>query len=226
MSSACHVEQPPQSAPGFPEYSSADSVVDVFESSAKARWAEDAANLSDLAPQGDLASLGLGGFSPVGLIQNSLEFLHQAGLPWWGSIVVCTVALRMLMFPLAVKMQANAARMNNIRPEADKLTAKAREHKQAGNDLLAAQVSIELMQLYRKHNCHPLKMVIMPLVQLPVFVSFFIALRRMAYAPVESMKVGGLWWFTDLTIPDPFFILPVLGAVSFMAILEVSVLYW
>ena len=47
-----------------------------------------------------------------------------------------------------------------------------------------------------------------------VFCSMFFALRGMANAPVESMKVGGLSWFTDLTIADPYFLLPVITAGS------------
>ena len=44
----------------------------------------------------------------------------------------------------------------------------------------------------------------------------------MAYAPVESMKAGGMLWFTDLTIPDPFYILPIVNSALFLTSLEVS----
>jgi membrane protein insertase Oxa1/YidC/SpoIIIJ len=49
----------------------------------------------------------------------------------------------------------------------------------------------------------------MPLVQAPIFISFFFGIRKMAELPVGSMKAGGALWFTDLTIPDPLYILPV-----------------
>ena len=70
-----------------------------------------------------------GGYGPVGLLQSSLEYLHvQAHLPWWLAIVACTVALRVLMFPLIVRVQANAARLNNIQPQTEKLMEKIKRY--------------------------------------------------------------------------------------------------
>ena len=44
----------------------------------------------------------------------------------------------------------------------------------------------------------------------------------MANLPVESMKVGGLLWFPDLTIADPYFILPILCSASMLLTIEVG----
>ena len=44
----------------------------------------------------------------------------------------------------------------------------------------------------------------------------------MATLPVESMKTGGALWFTDLTLPDPFYMLPIASCVSFIATIEVN----
>ena len=211
---------------------------DAFESSANAKWAADASIavdtstdapssvsqvLSDLPVQGDFASLGLGGHSPIGLLQTCLEYLHvQAHLPWWLAIVSSTLVLRMLLFPLAVKMQANAARLNNMRPEMEKLMKKMQRYKREGNETMAGQTTAELLALYRENNCNPMKAMIMPFLQIPVFLSFFVAIRRMAAVPVESMKSGGLYWFTDLTLPDPYYALPFMACFSFMITIEVS----
>lgn len=225
VSAVVHVDyrgSPPDTAPGFPTSDTAGTLSDAFQTSAKANWAADAALSGELAPQGDLVSIGLGGYSPVGLVQTSLDYLHQLGLPWWGAILVCTVVLRAALFPMVVKLQSNAARLNNIRPEMDRIMLRVKQHKEVGNTILAAQAMAEMMQLYQKNNCHPFKMMIMPFLQLPIFITFFMALRGMASAPVESMKYGGMLWFTDLTVPDPYFLLPVMGCLSFLAILEVS----
>lgn len=57
--------------------------------------------------------------------------------------------------------------------------------------------------------------------QAPVFISFFIALRKMAYLPVPSLQTGGLLWFPDLTAADPFYILPLTVTGTMFFILEV-----
>ncbi|XP_003383873.1 PREDICTED: mitochondrial inner membrane protein OXA1L-like [Amphimedon queenslandica] len=206
----------------------------ITETSARAKWAADASSIEEplttpidiagtLPPQGELASIGLGGYTPVGLVQNCLDWIHlNTGLPWWASIVVGTVILRSLMLPLVIKLQVNAARLNQIRPETDVIMARMKEYQQMGNTILAAQENARLLMLYRKHNCNPVKMMIMPFLQFPVFISFFIALRRMAQAPIESMKDGGLFWFTDLTLPDPYYILPITSSLLFMANIELG----
>lgn len=58
--------------------------------------------------------------------------------------------------------------------------------------------------------------------QTPVFISFFIALRKMAYLPVPSMQTGGMLWFADLTASDPFYILPLAVTGTMFFILEVK----
>lgn len=52
-------------------------------------------------------------------------------------------------------------------------------------------------------------------------LSTFLAIRGMAKLPVESMSTGGALWFTDLTVVDPFFILPVLATASILTIIHV-----
>ncbi|KAE8279239.1 Mitochondrial inner membrane protein OXA1L Hsa OXA1Hs Oxidase assembly 1-like protein [Larimichthys crocea] len=69
------------------------------------------------ATETSLAELGLGAYTPVGLIQNMLEFMHvDLGLPWWGAIVVGTVLARLAVFPVIVKGQREAAKLNNVCP--------------------------------------------------------------------------------------------------------------
>ena len=63
---------------------------------------------------------------------------------------------------------------------------------------------------------------IIPVVQIPIFISFFIGLRRMANLPIESMKTGGLLWFPDLTLSDPYFLLPILSSALMLLTIEVG----
>ena len=104
------------------------------------------------------ASLGLGGNSPIGLVQQVMEYMHVgAGLPWWATIVTTTLLFRTLMMPLVIRGQANAAKLNNIKPELDELTQKLREVANQQDNMKKAEASRNLQNLFQKHNCHPLK---------------------------------------------------------------------
>lgn len=170
-----------------------------------------------------LESLGLGGWSPIGLVQNALEYLHVSlDLPWWGAIVIGTVIVRILMFPLVVVAQRNAAKMNNYLPQLQSIQLKMTEARQCGNQLEAARYSQELMLFMNEKGLNPLKNMIVPLAQMPLFLSFFIGLRRMANLPVGSLRDGGMLWFTDLTVPDQYFALPIVTSLTLWATIELG----
>ncbi len=61
-----------------------------------------------------------------------------------------------------------------------------------------------------------------PLVQLPLGFGMFRLLRSMATLPVPSFEDGGVLWFLDLTVPDPFFVLPLASAAMMYLSLRVS----
>ncbi|KAK5848281.1 hypothetical protein PBY51_005909 [Eleginops maclovinus] len=179
--------------------------------------------LQAVAAEPRLTELGLGSYTPVGLVQNLLEFAHMdIGLPWWGAIVVGTVFARLAVFPVIVKGQREAAKLNNVMPELSKLNARMSEAKNSGNKFDFAKAYSDLNLFQKKHDVNPLRGFLVPLVQAPVFISFFIALRKMSELPVPSMQTGGLFWFPDLTAADPFYILPVVVTGTMFFILELG----
>lgn len=58
---------------------------------------------------------------------------------------------------------------------------------------------------------------------MPFFLSFFIGLRRMANVPVDSLRTGGTMWFPDLTVPDEYYLLPLLTSLTLGATIEVRI---
>uniref|UniRef100_A0A8C4ZI91 OXA1L mitochondrial inner membrane protein n=1 Tax=Gadus morhua TaxID=8049 RepID=A0A8C4ZI91_GADMO len=170
-----------------------------------------------------LVELGLAGHTPVGLIQSLLEFMHMdLGMPWWGAIVAGTVLARLAVFPVIVKGQREAAKLNNVMPEMTKLTSRMTEAKQGGNKFEFSKAYTDLTLFQKKHDVNPLRGFLVPLVQAPVFISFFIALRKMAYLPVPSLQTGGALWFPDLTMADPFYLLPIAVTGTMFFILELG----
>lgn len=166
-----------------------------------------------LAANGEptFASLGLGGHWPIGLLQNALEFMHVSfDLPWYATIALSTVVIRILLTPLVIITQRNAAKMRNDMPQMQEIQNKITEARQMGNPVELAQYNQQLMTLMRQNGTNPLKSMLIPFAQMPIFLSYFIGIRRMVNAPVESLHTGGALWFTDLTMADPFYILPVI----------------
>lgn len=169
------------------------------------------------------ASMGLGGWTPVGIVQNCLEYLHVSlGLEWWAVIALGTLVIRLALFPLVVVSQRNAAKMNNYLPQIQMLQLKMTEARQSGDSLNAARYGQEMMLFMSEKGLNPLKNMIVPLAQAPIFLSFFMGLKEMANTPVASMAHGGMFWFTDLTVPDQFFILPIITSATLFLSVELG----
>lgn len=171
-----------------------------------------------------LHSLGLGSWStPIGVIQNVLDTMHTTvGLPWWGSIVCCTVVFRFMVLPLAIKGIKNNMKLQAIKPEMDRLQALMKSKKAQQDPKVKGRANQELIKLFKKHDTNPLKGLITPMVQLPLFISFFLAMRRMVEAPVPSFVDGGALWFTNLTLPDQYYILPCISASIMLLTIEMG----
>lgn len=168
------------------------------------------------------ASLGLGGWTPVGMVQQAFEYFHVTlGIPWWEAILIGTIIIRICMFPLVIISQRNAAKMNNYLPQMQALQLRMTEARQSGNHIETARYSQELMLFMKEKGLNPFKNMIVPLAQMPVFISFFVGLRQMSNTPVESLREGGMWWFTDLTVPDQFYALPIITSLTLWATIEV-----
>ena len=60
---------------------------------------------------------------------------------------------------------------------------------------------------------------------MPFMMATFFGIRTMAKLPVESLTTGGCLWFSDLTIPDPYFILPVVASATILTMIHVILYY-
>uniref|UniRef100_H2ZX33 OXA1L mitochondrial inner membrane protein n=1 Tax=Latimeria chalumnae TaxID=7897 RepID=H2ZX33_LATCH len=164
VSAAADATLPPSSPPPITEAAPAvgdavaPTVLDVVGASGEA----------------SLVELGLGGYTPVGIVQNILECIHMdLGLPWWGAIVVGTVLARCLVFPVIVKGQREAAKLNNHLPQITKLTNSMNEAKTSGNKFEFSKAYSELMMYQKKHDVNPIRGFLVPLVQVRLWFFFF-----------------------------------------------------
>ncbi|KAI8059317.1 60Kd inner membrane protein-domain-containing protein [Gongronella butleri] len=170
---------------------------------------------------GDFKAMGLCNYTPVGALEAMLEAVHVTmGLPWWATIAAATVLVRTALLPLIIKLQRNNARLMNINPDVQRIMGNLKTAQSDGDAVASAKYSNELQDLFKKNECHPMKSLGLPLVQMPVMISFFMALRAMAELPVPGLDTGGMSWFLDLTAKDPYYILPAMSAAGMLAVLE------
>jgi len=159
---------------------------------------------------------------PTHLAIRLVEYVHVAvGIPYWEAIVLSVVGIRMLLFPLMVRSTRSINGLALIRPQIEKLSQdfqsnpdKSEKHAQ---DLYQANVRL----LFQKYKVNPIAPLTMPIVQLPVFISYVFGLQNMATFFPE-IATGGAWWFLDLTIADSTLILPFINALTFIGIVETS----
>ena len=153
-------------------------------------------------------------FAPLtGLVGDALEFFYSLGAPWWLSIVILTVIVRTLLFPLTVKQVKSMRAMQDLKPEMDRIRAKYKDNKQKQQE--------EIMKLYQESGVNPFGSCLPLLVQLPIFITMFYVIKDFGYTHPDFTS-GGILWFQDLSVQDPFYILPILSAVTMLAASEIT----
>ncbi|TKY85971.1 hypothetical protein EX895_004796 [Sporisorium graminicola] len=173
---------------------------------------------------GELSELGLNRWvSPPGWITNLLEFVgNTTGLPWWGTIAITTVALRLLIAPISISGQKNAIRLGNIQPQMKRNMDDIKHYKAAGDQMQMQKAVMATQKLLRDNNANPIKSLVPILFQFPLMFSYFLALERIAKSGATSFAHGGPFWTPDLTVPDPTWILPAVSTLATFAVAELG----
>ncbi|ALZ82683.1 MAG TPA: membrane protein insertase YidC [Pseudomonas sp.] len=127
-----------------------------------------------------------------------LQHIHSILGNWGWSIIVLTIIIKMLFFPLSAASYRSMARMRAVGP---RLQALKEQH---GDD--RQKMSQAMMELYRKEKINPLGGCLPIVVQMPVFLALYWVLLE----SVEMRQSPWMFWITDLSAKDPFFILPII----------------
>lgn len=134
-----------------------------------------------------------------------LEHIHSLLGNWGWSIIVLTIIIKLAFFPLSAASYRSMARMRAVSPKLQALK------EQFGDD--RQKMSQAMMELYKKEKINPLGGCLPILVQMPVFLALYWVLLE----SVEMRQAPWLGWITDLSIKDPFFLLPIImGATMFI----------
>lgn len=165
---------------------------------------EIAKNLSALAPGLD-HTIDYGWLWPISVI--IFWIMHKIFLlvrNWGWAIVITTILIKILFYPLTAKSFRSMARMREMQPRMQALKERYGDDRQA--------LSKATMELYRKEKINPLGGCLPMVIQIPVFIALY-------YVLIESVQLRQapfIFWIHDLSTKDPYYVLPILMGISML----------
>jgi YidC/Oxa1 family membrane protein insertase len=157
----------------------------------------------------DIIAPGLGltvDYGWLTIIANPLFWVMTLFNSWvhnWGiAIILLTVLIKLIFFPLSAASYRSMAKMRLVAPKLEKIK------QQHGDD--REQLNRAMMDLYKTEKINPLGGCLPVLVQIPVFIALYWAIL----SSVEMRNAPFFGWITDLSIPDPYYVLPLIMGAS------------
>ncbi|MBT8525642.1 membrane protein insertase YidC [Polynucleobacter paneuropaeus] len=121
---------------------------------------------------------------------------------WGWSIILLTILIKLAFFPLSAASYKSMARMKEVQP---RLVAMKEQYKGDPQKLNQA-----MMEMYKKEKINPVGGCLPVVIQIPVFISLYWVLL----SSVETRGAPWIGWIHDLSVPDPYYILPIVMAIS------------
>ena len=133
-----------------------------------------------------------------------LEAIYKVVGNWGWAIVLLTVCIKLLFFPLSAASYKSMAKMKTVTPRLMALKERYGDDRQKLNQ--------EMMALYKREKINPLGGCLPIAVQIPVFIALYWALL----GAVEIRDAPWILWITDLSAQDPYYVLPVIMVVTML----------
>ena len=130
---------------------------------------------------------------------SAMSFFHDLTGNWGWSIVLVTILIKVLLWPLSMVSYRNMGKMRAVQPKMQEIQERHADDRQA--------LSKAMMDLYKKEKVNPALGCLPMLMQMPFFLAFYWVLIE----TVELRYAPFLFWITDLSARDPLFILPILN---------------
>jgi YidC/Oxa1 family membrane protein insertase len=153
--------------------------------------------------------IGFGIFGSVAeILLVVVKFCHKLVPNWGVAIILLTIIIKIIFFPLTYSSTKSMAKMADLQPKIKALRAK---YKKSKTDIeQRKQMNEEMMRLYKENGVNPAGGCLPLLIQLPVFWGVF----RMLVVAVEFRHAPFALWITDLSTKDPFYVTPVLMGIT------------
>src|SRR5690606_29213528 len=134
-----------------------------------------------------------------------LDFFQDFVKNWGVAIILLTILIKLLFFPPSAASYRSMANMRRVAPELQRMKELYGDDRQ--------KMSQAMMEMYRKEKINPLGGCLPILVQMPVFIALYWVLAE----SVQLRHAPFMLWIQDLSVKDPYFILPLLmGATMFI----------
>ncbi len=134
-----------------------------------------------------------------------LTKIHGLVQNWGWAIILLTVLVKAIFYPLSAASYKSMAKMKRLQPRMATLKERYIDDKQ--------KFQQEMMKLYKSEKVNPAGGCLPVLVQIPVFISLYWVLLE----SVELRQADFMFWLNDLSVPDPYFVLPVIMGASMIA---------
>ncbi len=134
-----------------------------------------------------------------------IDFFYRNTGNFGIAILLLTICVRILLYPLANKAYASMSRMRKLQPDTILLRERYKDDK--------AKMHTEMMALYRREKANPMAGCLPMLVQIPVFF----ALYSVLFATIEMRHAPFFGWIQDLSAPDPLTFITVFGLLDWPA---------
>jgi YidC/Oxa1 family membrane protein insertase len=138
---------------------------------------------------------------------HGLKWLHKYVPNWGWAIVVLTLVINMVLFPLRISSYKTTLKMQRVAPEIKQIQERYKKYKM--NDPRKAEMNKEVMAIYSREGINPIGGCFQMFLQMPIWFGLN---RALSYA-IELRHTQWLW-ITDLASKDPYYVLPVLVGVT------------
>ncbi|QJC37107.1 membrane protein insertase YidC [Enterobacteriaceae endosymbiont of Donacia vulgaris] len=129
---------------------------------------------------------------------------------WGFSIIIITLIIRVLTYPLSKQQYIAIAKMNFLQPKIKKIKKTFGHNKE--------KFTKEIISLYKKENLNPLSGFIPFIIQMPIFLSLYYTLTN----SIELRHASFIFWIKDLSSQDPYYILPIIMSITMLIIQKIS----
>ena len=141
-------------------------------------------------------------------LHRTLKWIHGSVGNYGWSIILLTVLINIVIFPLRHKSVVSMRKMQELQPEMKAIQARYSGLK--ATDPARQKMNQEVMELYRRHGANPASGCLPMLMTMPILIAFY----RLLSMAVELRGAPFMGWIDDLSVQDPFYVTPLIMGAS------------